>query len=63
MNKKTFVSITALTLVTGAVAGAVYYRHILVDQLTKAALRLDSMLDPQGQQVFLDNGDVTDDRL
>lgn len=39
MNKKAFASATAIAVVAGAVAGAVYYRH----QVVKA---LDELLQP-----------------
>lgn len=41
MNKKLFIGATALTTV--AVAGAVYYRHVIVDKLLER-------LYPQGQE-------------
>lgn len=37
MNKRLFVGLTAVTVVAGAVAGAVYYRHVLTKALDKWA--------------------------
>jgi hypothetical protein len=35
MNKKLFYGITAVTVVAGTVAGAVYYRHVITEQLDR----------------------------
>lgn len=54
MNKKAFIGVTAVAVVTGAVAGAIYYRHTVVE-------KLDEILTTRFKEGILVKGDADED--